>query len=193
MKANYILKRTLAFFFDYFTVNLLAASFIVMTATEKSQKLLDYWYSESNTMVWTEEFNDLASDMMEARANDALYILMLYVIYYVILAKILGGRTLGCQLFSQKIVKNDGSKLTHSDLTVRMLFTNLGMFELITVVIFTFLGSSFSLAILLSSFLVLVYFCFILTNLVFLFSTSTSLVDKMTKSRPLIILRKREI
>lgn len=193
MKFNYIIKRMLAFLFDYATVNILASLFITLTSEDLSRQITEYWSSNGSSLVLNDELMELMEKLFEALANDALYLLTLFVIYYVLIAKLMGGRTLGCKLFAQKIVKNDGSDLTYSDLTVRMLFTNLGMMYLITTVVFTFFGFSTNLAILLFTVLILTYSGFVVTNVIFLFVTSTTLVDMMTKSKPLIVLRQREI
>ncbi len=193
MKFNYIIKRMLAFLFDYATVNVLASVFITLSSDDLSRQVTEYLTSSGNALVINDELMVLMEKLFEALANDALYLLTLFVVYYVIFAKLMGGRTLGCRLFAQKIVKNDGSNLTYSDLTVRMLFTNLGMMYLIIAVVFTFFGFSTNLAMLLFTLLILTYLGFLVTNVIFLFVTSTTLVDMMTKSKPLIILRQRKI
>lgn len=187
MKSRYVLTRVFAFIFDFSFVQILIGIFFVPSAQAVAEKFFDYVNNTAPSAVDTNTLQDLTSDLFIASSNDALYIIFAFIIYYVVIANMLGGKTLGCSLFRQKIVKTDNTKLTYSDLTYKMLLTNGGIYYVFLAVIFTVLQSNIQLAAVIFSILALAYSIFLLVNFIMLVSNGVSLVDKITKTRPLLM------
>lgn len=187
MKGRYVLSRVFAYIFDFSFVQILIGIFFVSSADSSAQELLDYVNSTSAETIDPNVMQKLSEDVFVASSNDALFIIFSFIIYFVIIAKLLGGKTIGCYIFKQKIVKTDNTKLTYSDLTLKMLLTNGGIYYVFLALIFTIFSSNISTAVILFSLLMLAYSIFIFVNFIFLVTSGISLVDKITKTRPLLI------
>lgn len=185
MKADYIIKRILAFTTDFLIVNLLVSVLFTPSALPYAEEIVS---TMTGKVSFTAADAELFTSYYSALANDNILTVIVYVFYFVILAQLLGGRTLGCRIFKQKIVRLDRNKLTNSDLTVRMLFTNGGIFSLSITLIFIPLASNVMIASVLYILVFFIYFSFLITNFIFLLVKGTTLVDMMSKTRPLILL-----
>lgn len=188
MKKDYVIKRILAFMTDFIIVNMLGSLLFIPSALPYGEEL---YATMAEKASYTSADAELFSKYYSALANDAILTSIVFVFYFVVLAQFLGGSTLGCKIFKQKIVRLDGTRITYSDLTVRMLFTNGGIFYLAIALMFIPLASSVIAASILYIFLFLAYFGFLTTNFIFLLAKGTTIVDMMSKTRPLILLPKK--
>lgn len=189
MKNNYIVKRVVSFMFDFLVVNVLTGLFVVSTSAPYANQISEFFINMGTSPEDFTEFEVLVNKYFIASANDAMFILVVLIFYYVILAKLLGGKTLGCMLTGLKIVKTNGTKLTYSDLTVKMLFTNLGIQYIMMCIIFIPLNSYIIIASMIFSIVSILYYIFLVVNFIFLSTKGTSIVDRMSKTRPLIIMK----
>lgn len=187
MRRKYIMMRFFAYIADYYIVSMLAGLVISSTSFELYAELLEK--TTETPAVYDEAVQTLLERLLVALADDSLYIMFVFIFYYVMITKLLGGKTLGCMMFRQKIAKTDGSKLTYSDLTIKMLFTNSGILYLAMCIVLFTLASQAIVASLLLTVLVILYFTFLITNVIFLFIKGTSLVDIMSKTKPLLVLK----
>ncbi len=187
MKNKYITSRFFAYITDFFTVSIISSLIIVSDFSAMANEVL-LALSEQG-FEYTQEFENLIGNMYYEAGNDALFTLLIFIIYYVTLPKMMGSRTLGCILFKQKIVKTDGTDITHSDLTVKMLFTNGGIVYLLMSLIFIPFSSYVLPSILVYCFASITYYIFFITNAAYLVAKGTSLVDKMSKTKPMVIIK----
>ncbi len=187
MRKKYVMMRFFAFVADYYIVSILLGMFLSTKTVELLEELSKL--TQGTVFLYDEYTQELITKVYFSLANDSLYILLFFIIYYVLLTKAFSGRTLGCVLFRQKVVKTDGSKLSLSDLTVKMLFTNGGIMYLVICLILFAFSSDIILTSFLISFIGLMYFIFVIVNVIFLFTNGTSLVDMMSKTKPLLVLK----
>ncbi len=190
MKTRYIIKRINAYLIDYIIVinlGLLVQRVIVPfdKSTEYQTELLDLIASGSTNYDKMLKLFDLSTENF-----DVIYfsVVAVSIVYYVILAKLLKDRTVGCMLTGQKIVKSNQGEVTLSDLTLKMFLTNGVVTPLVFALAFMLIQNSIYAA-LIGALFGFVMYCFLFINLIFLFVKGYSIVDIITKTRPMIVIK----
>ncbi|MFV0499455.1 MAG: RDD family protein [Bacilli bacterium] len=189
MKNRYILKRIMAYIFDYSLVSILVGLILVSSSMPYIEKISKIVSSSADPSEIINQLEPIMNSYLTTSGSDALNILLIYIVYYVLLAKFLKDRTVGSYLVGLKFIKNQEEPLSYSDLTVRMLFTNSGFNYLMMGIIFILLYSNTYIALLLFSLTSLGYGIFVITNFIMLLTTQKTLVDRMTKTIPKIIIK----
>ncbi len=193
MELKYFLSRINAYFIDYFFVTILVNILIsIIFANQTIQMEIDNLFEsfinqEVSVNYVVNEFGEIYSGLVP----NMLLTLSIYILYFVIFSYYLKRRTLGCVITRQVLIKTDRTKMTLSDLTLKMLLTNGGILHLIFCLAFIVFSDSSQVALALFSISVMIYGVFIITNFIILLATKRSLVDRIIKMQPMIIVMRK--
>ncbi len=190
MKTEYIIKRILAFLLDLIILNMLIGMFIPFNSAEQLNEVNEL-LSSPNTSI--DVLLDSYKEFFDMFAYESIFIVVLYIMYYVVVTKLLNGRTFGCMAFKLKIIKTNKTPLTYSDLTIKMLLANGGIIYLAISIIFLLFSFQTALAMILFTVFQIIYLIFAIVNFAFLLVKSTTLVDMLSKTRPLIVVDSKKM
>ncbi len=190
MKFKYILRRVNAFLIDYIFLSFVTGLIIPMVIPYDNSEVYQMQLLELVASGST-DYNEIFSlfELVSANYGKIYFVVVVAnILYYVILAKALKDRTLGCFITGQKIIKMNKTPVTLSDLTVKMFLTNGTIIPLTFALSFIFINDAIAAA-LVSAFVGFGVLCFLVINFIFLVTSGKSLVDIITKTRPVIVLR----
>ncbi len=192
MKTKYILKRINAFLIDYMLVGIInnvviGIFFPFYDISMYTEELLDLSQADP-TQANLDTMNSLVALVIKESLPVVLALVVSALFYYVIIAKALKNRTLGCLITGQVIMKSTDAAVSYSDLTLRMLLIN-GIIVQVTFIICYLLLNNALVASTIYFMFFIGYAIFIITNFIVLIKTSKSLVDIITKTRPLIVMK----
>lgn len=190
MKYRYILKRINAFLIDYLVVSFLATMSMslffpyIVFDIEKFDELA----LMLSTGVSIDKMLPIIEDLVIYYSRFYFVILGVGTMYYVVITKLLKNRTIGCVATKQLIIKTDKTPVTKSDLTLKMLLTNGMLLSLIVSIVLVVVNDALT-GMLIAGFASFIYGMFLILNFINLLIKGTTFVDKITKTRPVIVLR----
>ncbi len=189
MKNRYLMKRIQSFLIDYLIVSLLVG---LVSSNFRILERYDEYASKTLSYI-NEGGSDLKTIISYVEKMEDGYRLTYFIIvsvsliYYVIIAKYMKNRTIGCLFTGLTIVKNN-AKPSYSDLTSKMLLTNGVIVSLFGLVIYV-VALDVIVSMMLFAFFAIIFAIFSVSNFIFLMIKGFSLVDLITKTRPVIVVR----